>query len=103
MSMPEIPESKHRPTLHQVIIDLLESIALEEIALSNLINAESEKIQAFVGKRLDFPSSPSTFQIIEFNQSINRIMETILMKEWLLLKKLETVMEIEEIEEEFEE
>lgn len=48
MTMPEFPPQYHRPDLHHALIDLLDSIALEEIALSHLLNAEAEKIQHFI-------------------------------------------------------
>jgi hypothetical protein len=94
MSMPIIPEMPHRPDKQEAIIDLLESIALEEVALSHILNAEAEKIQAFVGNCLDFPTKPSNHEIIKFNKSVQDLIETIVMKEWLLLKKLENVMEL---------
>ncbi|MBP1932163.1 hypothetical protein [Ammoniphilus resinae] len=94
MSMPKIPEEKHRPDLDETIIDLLESIALEEIALSHLINAEAENLQAFVGKDLDFPSNPSNNDILRFNVTVLRLMETLMFKELFLLRKLETVSQI---------
>jgi len=92
--MPKIPKEKHRPDLDEAIIDLLESIALEEIALSHLINAEAENLQAFVGKDLDFPSNPSNTDILRFNVTILRLMETLMFKELYLLRKLETVSQI---------
>lgn len=95
MGIPEIPFQKYRPTLNQTIIDLLESIALEEIALSNIVDAEANKIKAFIGKELDFPTNPSNADIIKVNQSSNALLSTVIMKEWLLLKKLETVIQIE--------
>jgi hypothetical protein len=94
MSMPTIPPEPHRPDLGEVMIDLLESIALEEIALSHIMNAEAEKIQAFVGECLDFPTNPTNHEIVKFNKGVNRLLETIVMKEWLLLKKLENVIDI---------
>ncbi|WP_338750555.1 hypothetical protein [Bacillus sp. FJAT-52991] len=94
MSMPSIPKEPHRPDKNEVIIDLLESIALEEIALSHILNAEAEKIQAFVGECLDFPTDPNNHEIIKFNKSVQSLIETVVMKEWLLLKKLESVMEL---------
>jgi hypothetical protein len=97
MSMPIIPKQPHRPDLCKVTIDLMESIALEEIALSHLINAEAEKIQAFVGKHLTFPTCPDTNEIIMFNKSVNRMIDSVLMKEFLLLRKLETTMEITDL------
>ena len=94
MSMPSIPKEPHRPNKNEVIIDLLESIALEEIALSHILNAEAEKIQAFVGECLDFPTKPNNHEIIKFNKSVQSLIETVVMKEWLLLKKLESVMDL---------
>lgn len=93
MSMPSIPKEPHRPNKKEVVIDLLESIALEEIALSHIMNAEAEKIQAFVGECLDFPTCPSNEEILLFNKSAGRLLETVVMKEWLLLNKLQDVLE----------
>lgn len=92
--MPEIPKGKNRPTIGETIIDLLESIALEEMALSHLINAEAETLQAFVGKDLDFPTKPSNNDILRFNVSVLRLMETLMFKELFLLRKLETVTQL---------
>ncbi|MEI5907248.1 hypothetical protein WAK64_09280 [Bacillus spongiae] len=96
MSMPTIPPEPHRPSKKEVVLDLLESIALEEIALSHILNAEAEKVQAFVGKCLDFPTKPNNEQIIAFNKSVGNVLETVIMKEWLLLRKLENVIEFDE-------
>lgn len=95
MGMPEIPEAKHRPNLKNTVIDLLESIALEEIALSHIVNSEAEKIQAFIGKKGNFPFCSSGSDIIKFNKTTNQMMDTIAMKEWLLLKKLDRVLQID--------
>lgn len=94
MSMPTIPEGKHRPKFNEVIIDLLESIALEEMAISHLINAEAEKVQAFVGKDLNFPTCPTNMEINLFNHEVHKLVDRIVMKEWLLLRKLEDVINL---------
>lgn len=88
MSLPEIPPQHHRPNFKQVIIDLLESIALEEIALSHILNAEAEKIQKFIHQ---VSHCTPTYVMIDFNASVNEMVETVIMKEWLLLRKLEKV------------
>lgn len=88
MSMPQFPPQPHRPDLHQTIIDLLDSIALEEIALSHLLNAEAEKIQQFIRH---ISSCTPTNTVIDFNVVVNETLETVIMKEWLLLRKLENV------------
>lgn len=92
MSMPQIPDGKHRPCFSDVIIDLLESIALEEMALAHLVNAEADKLQAFVGKDLDFPTCPTNNEINKFNYGVQKLMDVIVMKEWLLLRKFENVI-----------
>jgi hypothetical protein len=94
MSMPQIPENCHRPEIDQAIIDLLESIALEEISLSHILNAEAERIQAFVGKNQEFPTSPSNIEILHFNKSTSSLLDTIIMKEWILYKKLLATLEV---------
>ncbi|MBD2847631.1 hypothetical protein IDH44_20770 [Paenibacillus sp. IB182496] len=94
MSMPNIPEELHRPSRHEVAIDLLKSIAMEETALSHLMNAEAEKIQAFVGERLQFPSHPSTVEMMKIGNQTFKLLDVIVMKEWLLLRKLEAALEL---------
>jgi hypothetical protein len=94
MRIPPFSEEKCRP-LPEVINDIIRSFTLEKVALANLINAEAEKIQAFVGERFNFPTNPSSQEILQFNQTTHRLMEAILMEEWLLLKKLETVIRLE--------
>lgn len=94
MSMPTIPEEHHRPCKHEVVIDLLKSIAMEETALSHLINAEAKKIQAFIGENNDFPLCPSTEEILSFNSHVFKVMDIIVMKEWLLLRKMKDVIEL---------
>lgn len=88
MTMPEFPPQHHRPDLHHTIIDLLDSIALEEIALSHLLNAEAEKIQHFI---CHISSCTPSDVLIDFNVVVNETLETVIMKEWLLLRKLEKV------------
>ncbi|SES10907.1 hypothetical protein [Salipaludibacillus aurantiacus] len=93
MSMPIVPKQPYRPDLDETVIDLLESIALEEVALSHLLNAEAEKIQAFLCKfhkcdKADYK------ELISFNRTVNSTLSSIVMKEFLLLRKLETTLQI---------
>lgn len=93
LSMPLIPEEKFRPTREQVIIDLLKSIAMEENAIAHLMHAEADKIKAVLGqsgKRVDM----SRADLIKLGNQAAKLMDVIVMKEWLLLRKLENVMEL---------
>ncbi len=94
MSVSKISEQKDRPDLKNVLIDLLESIALEEMAISHLLNAESEKIKAFVGNNLDFPFCKNVSKIIEFCRTTNEFIDKLVMKQWLLQNKLNKVQEL---------
>ncbi|GAB6926139.1 hypothetical protein JCM10914A_01220 [Paenibacillus sp. JCM 10914] len=95
MSMPQIPEENFRPTEEEVVIDLLKSIAMEENAIAHLLHAEADKIQAFVGKkRLSY--EPSCAEVLKLSDQVSKLLEVIVMKEWLLLRKLENVMEIQD-------
>lgn len=93
MSMPQIPENFQRPEFDEVIIDLLQSIALEEISLSRILNAEAERIQAFLGKNKDFPTHPTNCEIAQFDKSTANLLDTVIMKEWILYKKMMATME----------
>ncbi|UTW69087.1 hypothetical protein KHA80_18365 [Anaerobacillus sp. HL2] len=82
MGIPTLPKEMYRP-LDETIIDLIESIAKEELALSHLITSESNKIKSIYWERSDFPTRPSIEEILNFNYSVCRLMDTVLMKEWL--------------------
>ncbi|HJV44324.1 MAG TPA: hypothetical protein VJ824_01215 [Bacillota bacterium] len=91
----QIPEGIQHSSLKRTIVDLLESIALEETAVSSILRAEAGKIKAFVGKNLEFPSNPSTKEILLFNETVNKMMDSLLMTEWLLLRKLDAIIQID--------
>ncbi|MCH6268423.1 hypothetical protein [Neobacillus citreus] len=80
--------------MEKVLFKLIESIAKEEKALAKLIKAEADKIKAFVGKKGNFPTKPCNDDILDINHSVRQMLETIVMKEWLLLKKLENTLEV---------
>ena len=92
--MPKIPESKHRPNLDETIVDLLESIAMEEMAISHIMNAEGEKLQALV-KSYD-ECEICHCQLQESCESMTDMMNTMIMKEWLLVSKLNNFMKIKD-------
>lgn len=99
MSGPEYPLHKNPLTRRQIINDILESIALQELAIAHLINAEAEKIQAFTGPHGGFPTSPTNKQIIEFQGHVARILEALTDKQKLLSRTMTMAKEILESEE----
>ncbi|SDY04030.1 collagen-like protein [Thermoactinomyces sp. DSM 45892] len=73
---------------------LLSSIALEELGLSHIINAEGEKLQYVLGT---LPGVSTTFQptitdLLTINESVRDTINVIGKKEWILNEKLENVL-----------
>ncbi len=82
MSMPIIQASETERS--QAITDIVESIALEQTALSHILNAEGEKLQAVI-KMEDV--SPD--QLLQVNRSVQKMVDTIARLEIILHSKLE--------------
>jgi hypothetical protein len=94
MSLPNIPNILPEIDLksRDVINLLLASIALEEIGLSHVINAEAEKIQFVLG--LTGASKPTVEQLEAINESVKRVLESVVDTEELLQAKLENILGI---------
>lgn len=82
MSMPVItPGTTTRP---QAISDIIESVALQETGLSHILNAEGEKIQAFVAMEGVTPE-----MLLAVNSSVQTMVNAISRLEMILQGKLE--------------
>ncbi|WP_096549647.1 hypothetical protein [Ureibacillus thermosphaericus] len=89
MSLPTIPDITPEITLDRckTINLLLSSIAMEEIGLSHILNAEAEKLQMFIKK------SPCDFHgYLKINESVNQTLRTVVKSQILLQFKLEDVV-----------
>ncbi|MEG1316299.1 MAG: hypothetical protein RSC86_02870, partial [Oscillospiraceae bacterium] len=71
-------------TLPQAIADLIESVALQETGLSHILNAEGEKIQAFVAM-----SGVTADQLLAVNTSVQDTINAITRLEMILQSKLD--------------
>ncbi|BBI32690.1 hypothetical protein [Cohnella abietis] len=87
----------HSRSLNDALSQLVKSIAIEEEALATLMRAEADKTLAFVGKERDLPTQPSTSEFIQFNQTVTQILDSILMAEWIMMKKIDTVMQFQQL------
>lgn len=92
MSLPNIPNITPLISLNRcdTINLLLSSIALEEIGLSHILNAEGEKLQAFLKCA---PKCLSDF--LDINESVNKTLRTVVKSQILLEFKLEDVVELD--------
>lgn len=84
MGMPIITPGTGSRT--QAITDLIESIALQETALSHILNAEGEKMQAIISME-----DVSTAELLELNRSVEQLIGSVTRLEIMLQSKLELV------------
>ncbi|MEG2054268.1 MAG: hypothetical protein RR052_04930 [Oscillospiraceae bacterium] len=81
MSMPVIvPGTGTRP---QAITDIIESVALEQTALSHILNAEGEKIQKIVA------AATTSAELLAVNKSVQAMVNSVTRLEMVLEEKLE--------------
>ncbi|MDR1735888.1 MAG: hypothetical protein LBR85_03345 [Oscillospiraceae bacterium] len=83
--MPAFPDPKTILTRDEAISAILISIALEETALSHIINAEGEKIQRALEK---INASADMRTVLEVNQSVAAMLEQITDMQLVLTNKL---------------
>ena len=82
MSMPFITPGAG--TRDQAITDLIESVALEEAALSHILNAEGEKMQAVISM-----SDATPEQLLKLNSSVQQTINAVTRLEMMLQAKLD--------------
>lgn len=81
MGMPVItPSEVTRP---QAITDIIESVALEQTALSHILNAEGEKLQKIIA------SSSDPAVLLAANSSVEKMIKVVSYLEMILRTKLE--------------
>lgn len=83
MGMPVITSSSTTRT--QAITDMIESVALEETALSHILNAEGEKIQKLVAMEDVTPEV-----LLATNKSVESMVNAVSRLEMILHSKLTT-------------
>ncbi|MBE6886143.1 MAG: hypothetical protein IJY82_03620 [Oscillospiraceae bacterium] len=86
MSMPEIKCSDPSVSRQQAVNDLMESIALQEAALSHVLNAEGEKLQKIVALAGNVES------LMQNTCALERILDTVANLESVLIGKLDMIM-----------
>ncbi|MFY0784112.1 beta-propeller fold lactonase family protein [Peribacillus simplex] len=100
MSFPNIPNITPTisVTVEQTIPLLLSSIALEELALAHIINAEAEKLQFVLGTLPTgtalSPAVVSLADLLAVDSSVQRTLRDVIKKEMLLEFKFENVLDL---------
>lgn len=92
MSMPTIPDIKPdiEISFEETIRLLLASIAVEELSLAHIMNAEAEKVQEVVKT----PGCAKMGDLLSIDKSIGRVIRDVIKKEMLLEFKFENILEL---------
>lgn len=95
MSMPSFPPCGADMTKDEALTMIIASIAMEELALSHIVNAEGEKLQYILGTLPDNrPESCADYkEILTVNNSVRGLLDTVLQSQMLLKGKLERALE----------
>ncbi|ONI43887.1 hypothetical protein AN641_06410 [Candidatus Epulonipiscioides gigas] len=91
MSMPSIPNLEPSIKINQeeALNVILTSIAMQELSLSHIVNAEGEKIQFALGTLHEGDQALSFDEILKVNQSANRMLRDVIKNQMLLSMKME--------------
>lgn len=95
MSMPTFPPCGADMTKDEALTMIIASIAMEELALSHIVNAEGEKLQYILGT---LPGScpescADSTDLLEVNNSVRNLLDTVLQSQMLLKGKLDRALE----------
>ncbi|XMB86141.1 hypothetical protein RJG79_12200 [Mycoplasmatota bacterium WC44] len=82
--------------IDEAINSILESIAKEELALANILNAEGAKIDFIIRelRQADCRNSKSIDKILETSKSVRLKIITVIKNEMVLQLKLENMIEL---------
>ncbi|MCL2253795.1 MAG: Ig-like domain-containing protein [Lachnospiraceae bacterium] len=95
MSMPKFPENPDL-NLEDSVVQIISSIAMEELALSHVLNAEGEKLQyvlGTLGSGNQPPHPPTVTEILKVNESVKNMLSTVSMNQMFLLGKMSSAMD----------
>ena len=92
MSQPKFPNPPDL-TRDDALNMLLTSIAMEELGLSHIINAEGEKLQYILGTlKCTDGTEPSVEQLLQVNNSITCLLDSVMQNQIFLKAKMEKVL-----------
>lgn len=94
MSQPSLPAISPPITREDALNMILLSIAMEEIGLSHIINSEGEKLQFILGTIPGLSGgTPSIQDVLNINDSINQLLDSIAQNQLLLSSKMEYALD----------
>ena len=80
-------------TREDALTMIIASIAMEELALSHILNAEGEKLQYILGTLPGTKPCAGPREVLAVNKSVTALVETVTQNQMLLKNKLDRVLE----------
>lgn len=93
MSMPSFPPNGADMTREEALTMIIASIAMEELALSHILNAEGEKLQYILGTLPNSGCGACPRDVLDVNKSVTALVEVVTQNQMLLKNKLSQVLE----------
>ena len=94
MSMPSFPPNGADMTREEALTMIIASIAMEEMALSHILNAEGEKLQYILGTLPGARPCACPQDVLAVNKSVTALVEAVTQNQMVLKNKLEQVLEL---------
>jgi len=94
MSLPQFPIDPSNLTRDDAINMILTSIAMEEVGLSHVINAEGEKLQYILGtlEGVSGPTGVTVDQLLQANDSVSSLLEQAAANQQALSDKMQAAL-----------
>ena len=93
MSMPSFPPNGAGMTREEALTMIIASIAMEELALSHILNAEGEKLQYILETLLGTNPHNWPQNVQTVNKSVAALVEVVTQNQMLLKSRLSQVLE----------
>ena len=93
MSMPTFPVIEPSLTRDDAVNQILSSIAMEELGLSHILNAEGEKIQHVLGTlEGQTPSGATVQDLLAIDESVRATIDSVRQTQATLREKMESAL-----------
>ena len=94
MSLPSFPNIDPPIQRENAVNQILSSIAMEELGLSNILNAEGEKLQYILGTLPGLSGPAATVEdVLSANESVRNLLKTAVQNQLFLKSKMQGALE----------
>ena len=94
MSLPSFPNIDPPIQRENAVNQILSSIAMEELGLSNILNAEGEKLQYILGTLPGLSGPAATVEdVLSANESVRDLLKTAVQNQLFLKSKMQGALE----------